>query len=165
MKVAVVGFGNILRKDDGFGVYVVNLLKENYKFEPEIDLIDAGIYSFRLMDILFDYDFLIIVDTVYTDGIPGEVVILDKKDLKNTFTRLGHDFDVSGMLEFLNPEKIFIVSATCYDCKSFQIGLSKTVKNSVDKAVGVIINKLNSLGIDSYKVGNKTIEEVIQKFG
>lgn len=165
MKVAVVGFGNILRKDDGFGVYVVRFLRENYRFEPDIDLIDAGISSFRLLEVLLDYDFLIVVDTVYADGKPGDVVILDKKHLKNTFTRLGHDFDVSGMVEFLNPENILILAATGKDCESYHIGLSDELKDSVHKAIGVIIKQLKSLGINSYKSGNKTIEEVIKEFG
>lgn len=165
MKVAVVGFGNILRKDDGFGVYVVRFLQENHRFEPQVDLIDAGTSSFKLIDTLISYDFLIIVDIVYTDGIPGDVLILDKKHLKNTFTRAGHDFDISGMVQFLSPEKVFIVAVVPEDCKSYQLGLSKKVKNSVDKVVGVIIDRLNSLGISSYKKGNKTIEEVIKDFG
>lgn len=164
-RVAVVGFGNILRKDDGFGVYVVNFLKENYRFEPQISLIDAGISSFRFIGHLSEYDFLIIVDVVYVEKDIGIVLKLEKNQIKNTFTRVGHDFDLSGMVEFLNADRFSIIAAVPKDCKTYQIGLSEELNMSVYQAVDVIVRELKNLGITSYKTGSKTVEEVIRQVG
>ena len=42
MSTLVLGLGNSIMTDDGFGVKVVNTLSSRYHFQGNIRLIDAG---------------------------------------------------------------------------------------------------------------------------
>ena len=41
-KVALIGSGNAFFMDEGIGLYAGKYLKENYTFEPELDIIEIG---------------------------------------------------------------------------------------------------------------------------
>ena len=42
MRVVIVGAGNLLLSDEGFGVHVVKYLTENYEFPDEVEIVDMG---------------------------------------------------------------------------------------------------------------------------
>ncbi|RME66105.1 MAG: hydrogenase maturation protease, partial [Nitrospirae bacterium] len=48
MSVAIVGIGNLLMGDDGVGVRVLEVLRQNYEFPPEVKLLDGGTKSIEL---------------------------------------------------------------------------------------------------------------------
>ena len=100
-KIAVVGVGNILFKDEGIGVFIVKYLQENYKFVPNIDLIDAGTLGFRLMEYFEYYDNIILVDTISIKDKPGSVFRLTAEDLSGigSYHQTAHEVEVIQMLE------------------------------------------------------------------
>jgi len=51
-KVALIGSGNAFFRDEGIGLYAGKYLKENYTFEPALDIIDGGTLGFGLMHLL-----------------------------------------------------------------------------------------------------------------
>ena len=40
--VTVLGIGNIILRDEGFGVRAVEYLEEHYRFSPDVRLLDGG---------------------------------------------------------------------------------------------------------------------------
>ncbi len=50
-RILIIGCGNILLGDDGFGPYVINYLKSNFHIPAGISLIDAGT---SVREVLFD---------------------------------------------------------------------------------------------------------------
>lgn len=80
-SVLVLGCGNRLFGDDGFGPAVVEYLNENYSLPDGVAVIDTGI---SVRNILFDIILseerpkkIIIVDAVNVGKKPGEVFELD----------------------------------------------------------------------------------------
>jgi coenzyme F420 hydrogenase subunit delta len=84
--VLVMGCGNILYADDGFGPEVIKYIKENCEVPEEVYLLDAGAGG---REILFNIvlsekrpDLIIIVDAVTTIGKePGEIFELTLEEL------------------------------------------------------------------------------------
>jgi hydrogenase maturation protease len=83
-KIAVIGLGNSLRRDDGIGIIILESLlnncKEgllsNYKLQG-IDYLNFGIASFDLMHRLQDYEAVLLIDGIRA-GLPaGELKIFD----------------------------------------------------------------------------------------
>ncbi len=81
MSIAIVGIGNILLRDEGVGVYVINRLREEYTFTPEIDLIDGGTKGLDLIPFIEDKERLIFVDAVDFKKEPGYVGILEDGEI------------------------------------------------------------------------------------
>jgi len=71
--VAVIGLGNVLLGDDGFGPYVVELLRAGWEFPDCVELIDAGTPGLGLVTYLCDRDAVILIDAIVATGPPGEL--------------------------------------------------------------------------------------------
>ena len=68
MRTLVIGVGNLYRRDDGAGIHVVNLLK---KKAPTIDAIDVALGSVEILEAMYGYERVIIVDAMVTGAEPG----------------------------------------------------------------------------------------------
>ena len=69
-KIAIVGLGNLLLGDEGFGIHVVRYLEKHYLFPEECELIDGGCLGLKLLDLLREKDIVFLID-VFLD--PNEV--------------------------------------------------------------------------------------------
>ncbi len=72
-KIAVVGIGNLLMQDEGVGIHIIKRLTEMKCLPEEIDLIDAGVNSYDMLDIFSNYDILILIDAMQAGGDPGTI--------------------------------------------------------------------------------------------
>jgi hydrogenase maturation protease len=81
MNVAVIGLGNVLLSDDGFGPFVIELLRARHQVPPEVELLDLGTPGLGLVTYLHERDAVVFVDTVAGPGVPGDVVVWNGTDL------------------------------------------------------------------------------------
>ena len=79
-KVGIMGVGNILLRDEGFGVKLLYLLKAKYDFPENVVLIDGGTAGIFLSPEIDYLDKLLIVDVIKAEGKPGDVKIYEKED-------------------------------------------------------------------------------------
>lgn len=63
-RVVVLGVGNVLMSDEGFGVHMIEHLQAHYSFEPEVDLIDGGTCGMELMRFVGDASHLLVLDAI-----------------------------------------------------------------------------------------------------
>ena len=80
-RILILGVGNILYTDEGFGVRVAEELEQKYEFSPNVTVLDGGTLGLRLMGPIMESDYLIIVDIVLNEGQPGDVFRLLGDDL------------------------------------------------------------------------------------
>ncbi len=79
--IAIIGAGNVLMKDEGIGVRIVEDLKS--RGLPEgIDVFDAGTSLMELMPYFQSYRRLILVDAVRGGNRPGTVYRFQPEDVK-----------------------------------------------------------------------------------
>jgi hydrogenase maturation protease len=76
--ILVLGLGNVLMGDDGFGPAVVRAFEAEYVTGPDVTVIDIGTPGLDLTPWLADAGQVIIVDTVKCDLPPGSMKIYDK---------------------------------------------------------------------------------------
>lgn len=66
----IMGIGNLVLQDEGFGVHAIRQLAEQPELIPEgVDLLDGGTAGLHLMGNLQNYDRLIVIDAAL-DGNP-----------------------------------------------------------------------------------------------
>lgn len=78
--ILVIGCGNLLMGDDGFGIHVLEEL-EKADLPENIKLIDIGTSSLDILHQLEGIDKVIIIDAVKSGNEPGVVYRLTEKDL------------------------------------------------------------------------------------
>ena len=80
--ILILGIGNILLRDEGVGVRVIETLQQQ-KTPDTIDLVDGGTSGADLIDVLADRRKVIIVDAVDAGKAPGTVIRFEEDDLEN----------------------------------------------------------------------------------
>lgn len=95
-KILVLGLGNILLRDEGIGVRVVERMMEEYDFSENVKLMDGGVRGIILMDPITEADYVIVVDAVINDHPPGTLYRLDGDDVRLSvaFKNSVHDMDL-----------------------------------------------------------------------
>lgn len=78
MRVVVAAFGNVLRRDDGFGAAVLERLAAT-AVPAEVSLLEVGIGGIHLVQVLLGdpADVLVVLDAVEVGRPPGTVLVVD----------------------------------------------------------------------------------------
>jgi hydrogenase maturation protease len=76
----VLGIGNILLRDEGVGVRVIEAMRE-MALPSWVELVDGGTAGADLLDIIADRRKVIVIDAMDADAEPGTILRLEIGDL------------------------------------------------------------------------------------
>lgn len=79
----VLGVGNILYSDDGFGIKVVEQLEKKYVFPDHVTIVDGGVLGINLLGIISHARKLIVVDTILNKSNPGDLHRIEGNEIPN----------------------------------------------------------------------------------
>jgi hydrogenase maturation protease len=149
----VLGLGNVLMGDDGFGPAVVRALEETYETGPNVRLFDLGTPGLDLAPWLADVDRVIVVDTIKADLPPGSMRFYDKRDLLRHVPQARvspHDPGLGETLRALElagcaPHHVMLVGVVP-DRVAMALDLTDAVRAAVPGAVDLIAAALRQFG-------------------
>lgn len=75
-RILVLGIGNILWADEGFGVRVIEMLDARYEVPDSVDVLDGGTQGLYLLPYLEDAAGVLIVDAIDYGLVPGTLRVL-----------------------------------------------------------------------------------------
>ncbi len=140
-EILVLGCGNVLFGDDGFGPAVVEYLQENFEIPQEVYVMNAGL---SVREILFNMVLsdkrpktIIIVDAVDVGRTPGEMFELDITDIpeKKIDDFSMHQLPTSNLLRELENMcgvNVRIISVQIQNIPDeVSPGLSKVIRDSI----------------------------------
>lgn len=152
MRTLVLGLGNILLRDEGVGVRVVEALVERYVLPTEVEVVDGGTAGMDLLNTLAGCDHLLICDAVRISERPGSVVKLADAQVPALFqTRCSpHQLGLSDLLATLTltgeaPATVTLVGIIPADL-GLGLELSPAVAGVVGQAVECLAAELRGLG-------------------
>ncbi len=79
MKVLILGAGNLLLSDEGFGVHFIRYLQAKYIFPADVELFDAGTMGIMAIHEIEEVDTVYIIDVVVSSEKPGTILRYDKE--------------------------------------------------------------------------------------
>ncbi len=164
----IVGIGNILQKDDGFGIYAATYLHKNYTFSKDIEIINGGIEGINLLNIFMENDHILILDTIDLKDSSSSIYLLPAEELSGHGLNSGgaHEIGVLQCLDMLEMQGKTIPKSTIVGIVpqevTFDISLSTTLKDAFDGYIKVVSNYLIKNGITAKKRDQiTTLEDVI----
>lgn len=100
LPVCVLGVGNILLTDEGFGVRAMEYLRDHYVWPDFVHFEDGGTLGRSLMPLLADFPRVAALDIVLGQGAPGTVYLLENEDMRKSvsFRDSTHDTDFVDLL-------------------------------------------------------------------
>ena len=148
-KIAVIGIGNTLRRDDGIGIAILESLLKFYKRES-VDYLNFGIASFDLLHRIQNYNTILLIDSMNANLAAGELKIfeLGKVDYELNGRPIStHELSLKDIFELSKnlglKTKIYVAGIQVEDV-SFGEGLSGFLENKKEEIVrriGVFIDE------------------------
>lgn len=147
-RIAVIGIGNILLRDEGVGVHVAEALQQvNIDDTVDLQIIDGGTSPDVLLS-LEEVNKLIIIDAAKGNCEPGTVYRFRPDELphKNTGFDSMHEITFSQSLQIMNqlglkPKDVIIFGI---EPKEIDWGLepSEELKNSIPDIVKIVLEEI-----------------------
>jgi hydrogenase maturation protease len=146
-RIAVLGVGNLLLKDEGIGVHLIEKLADVID-DTNIKIIDAGTYPDFLSLVEDNLDKLIIVDAVKNGDKPGTIYRFDFDvvDLKGAPPFSLHDIGVVESLRtmalFNKQPKSTVVIGIEPKTIDFGLELSPEIEERLPKIIDLVLNEI-----------------------
>jgi hydrogenase maturation protease len=146
--ILVVGVGNILLHDEGFGPHMIGVLSES-DLPDSVELLDAGTAGADLLDPISDRRKVIFIDTVDGSAAPGALVRLTASDLVAAPPQ-GLSLHSVGLIETLMmarqlngaPDEVIVIGVQPKDL-SCGLGLSDELQDAVVPARDLVLDELS----------------------
>ncbi|MFQ5651242.1 MAG: hydrogenase maturation protease [bacterium] len=149
-RVLIAGVGNVLHRDDGFGVEVIRRLQEKNGLPHTVKVVETGIGGISLVQELYaGYDALLLVDAVSRDGKPGQIYVLEAEVGDISDLPLDQKRDFLADMHYTNPNRALMLARAlnvlpgrvaivgCEPCAVDGLGmeLSAEIQRAIPKAV------------------------------
>ncbi len=160
-RVLVAGMGNVLRRDDGFGVEVAQRLARSAVLPGDVKVIEVGIGGVHLVQELMDgYEALVIIDAVERGSEPGTVHLLEAEVADLTLWTEEARADFLADMHYTTPSKalilakalgvlpprVFILGCQPGETEALGIGLTDVVERATAEAIREIETLVHHLG-------------------
>ncbi|GLI35782.1 HyaD/HybD family hydrogenase maturation endopeptidase [Desulforhabdus amnigena] len=151
-RILVLGVGNILLRDEGIGVKIVEKLKAEYEFSSNVELMDGGTLGLRLLDPISQSDYLIVVDAVQNGQPPGTHYRLPPEELEKrvTFKNSLHQLDLVESLAYSeilgNRPYVVIIGIEPADISPWGMELTETIQAQVPEISSRVLNEIEAAG-------------------
>ncbi len=152
-NMLIAGMGNVLRRDDGFGVEIAKRLMAENHFPSNVKIIEVGIGGIHLVqELMHGYDALIVVDALERGSAPGTLHVLEANvpnlkewdaDTRGDFladmhyTTPGKAMILSKALDVL-PPCVYLVGVQPLDASELGIGLSEPVARAIPQTLRAV---------------------------
>jgi hydrogenase maturation protease len=147
--ILILGIGNILLKDEGIGVHVVNKMK-GLPLPGNVEILDGGTAGLDLTDFIANRKKVIVIDTVKAGEKPGTIYRLTEKNLRTgqkaimSFHEI--DFlDALYMSEVMGekPEETVVIGIEPKDM-SDGTELSPEIEERIPIVINAVLKELNN---------------------
>ena len=152
-KTVILGVGNILLSDEGFGVRVAEALSQRFRFPDAVEVLDGGTLGIELMRFLDGAERLILIDAIHGTE-PGSFRIIQGDDVRLYFQEKVslHEMGIQEVLASLvvmeKPIAEILVIGVVPVSLDIGLDLTPLVASRIDEAVTSVIRQLHDWGLE-----------------
>jgi hydrogenase maturation protease len=154
-NVLVLGIGNVLWADEGFGVRCVEELARGWRFDANVQILDGGTQGLYLLPFLEETDILVVFDAVDYGLPPGTLKVVEGDEVPAFLGAKKMSLHQTGFQEVIAtarlmgccPERLLLVGCQPEELEDYGGGLRSIVAARIDAAIGVALAWLRDWGI------------------
>ena len=147
--IKVLGIGNLLMGDDGFGPRVIEALRGR-DLPANVELIDAGVGGMAILSWIEDADKVIIVDSIHTaDHEVGDIVRFTDRELppSDMFGLSLHDLNLVdtiniGRVVQKMPDEIVIYGVQIDRIAEYTTDMTPEVAGAVQEVADLVMDEI-----------------------
>lgn len=156
-RVLILGIGNLLWADEGFGVRAVEALNRAYEFPPNVTLMDGGTQGLYLIEHVRSADILIVFDAVDYGLPPGSLKIIEDEEVPKFLGAKKMSLHQTGFQEVLAtadlfgdlPGRLLLIGVQPAELEDFGGSLREPVKAQIRPAMFHARQYLERFGIQA----------------
>lgn len=155
-RIVVLGVGNLLWADEGFGVRCVEALGAGWDLPPEVEIMDGGTLGLALIPELVDATHVLLFDAVAHRGEPGTLIVARDDEVpalmggnKMSLHQVGVN-DILASLDLLGrkPERFTVVGIRPVQLADYGGSLTDAVRARLPEALTLGIEELRRWGVE-----------------
>ena len=153
-RVLVLGIGNLLWADEGFGVRAVEALHRRWRLPDDAVVIDGGTQGLYLLDHVCDADHVLVFDAIDYQLPPGTLRMLRDAEVPvwSDTTMSLHQASFMELLSLARlrgrfPKRITLIGVQPEVLDDLGGSLSECVRSRIDEAVGLAVSELARWGV------------------
>jgi hydrogenase maturation protease len=166
-QLLVLGIGNILWADEGFGVRCVEALDAAYQFGDDVTVLDGGTQGLYLLPFLEEARRLIVFDAVDYGKQPGDMVIAKDEEVPRFMGIKKMSLHQTGFQEVIAcasladrlPESMILIGVQPEQLEDFGGSLRDIVKAQIPRALEVALEQIKQWGIPYETRTIRVVEE------
>jgi hydrogenase maturation protease len=148
--ILVLGIGNLLWADEGFGIRALERLHAGWRFRPGVRLLDGGTQGLYLLPYVEGCRKLLILDAVDYGLVPGTLKVVKDDDVPAFMGVKKMSLHQTGFQEVLsvarlrgwNPESVTLIGCQPEILDDYGGSLSDTVKARMPDALDIALDTL-----------------------
>lgn len=152
--ILVLGIGNVLWADEGFGVRAVETLAETYELPDSVTVLDGGTQGLYLLPFLELADAMIVFDAVDYGLEPGTIKVVRDDEVpaflgakKMSLHQTGfQDVIATAQLMGYCPSKLLLIGVQPVELEDYGGGLRDAVAACIEPAIAIALDELAQLG-------------------
>ena len=153
-SIVVLGIGNVLWADEGFGVRCVEALQARFEFAPHVQLVDGGTQGLYLLPLLQDARRLLIFDAVDYGLAPGTLKLVENGEVPRFLGAKKMSLHQTGFQEVLMlatlagryPDEVLLIGCQPEELEDYGGSLRPTVKLAMEDALALGVERLRQWG-------------------
>ena len=153
-RITVLGVGNILLSDEGFGVRVAERLDATYNFPGDVQILDGGTLGMELLRFVTGTEKLLVLDALKEGGAKGKCRRLAGDEVRAHFREKlsAHEIGVQDVLTFLEVTgkpvgEVVVIGAAPLSLEA-GLSLSPELLPLVDEAAAAAAAELARWGVE-----------------
>ncbi len=166
-QVLILGIGNLLWADEGFGVRAVEALGREYEFPPQVKLMDGGTQGLYLIEHVTAADILVVFDAVDYGLPPATMKLVEDGEVPKFMGAKKLSLHQTGFQEVLAtaellgrpPEHLFLIGVQPVELDDFGGSLRPEVKAQIAPAIEHCLAYLARFGIAGVRRASPLPEE------
>jgi hydrogenase maturation protease len=159
-RITILGLGNVLLQDEGFGVHFVRWFDGNYRVPENVKIVEGGTLGYGLLDTVCSCDRLLVIDVIKADEESGSVYRFTKEEvdaqmLEPTSAHEVSFHDVLCKAELIDelPEVIFLcIVPNKY--KDMGLELTPSIRNRFSAVERLLLRELSLHGVKPLKLNH-----------
>ncbi|WP_027852275.1 HyaD/HybD family hydrogenase maturation endopeptidase [Marinobacterium litorale] len=149
-NVLILGIGNLLWADEGFGVRCVELLNQRYRFADTVSLLDGGTQGIYLVQHVQQADILVVFDAIDYGLEPGTLKVVRDDEVPKfmgakqmSLHQTGFQ-EVLAMAEFTGayPRELILIGVQPQMLEDFGGSLTEPVRAQLDRSLEIALEYL-----------------------
>lgn len=157
MNILLLGIGNVLWADEGFGVRVIERLQKGYRFPDCVKVMDGGTQGVYLVEHVQAADVLIVFDAVDYNLPPGTLKRIENDDVPNFLGAKKMSLHQTGFQEVLAmaqmlgsyPQHLLLIGVQPEELDDYGGSLRPSVKAQIQPAIDMALDYLQAFGIEA----------------